>query len=136
MSTIKELFLSSLQKAGIPILNNMTYFFDTRPEFFPEGTSVYSDNNKFYLVGKERHLIIKEKEFESESDLLFDLLDSHIIYAASLFSSKKAGENLELYKELFKREQIRLFNLISSDYGRKKEIQIKEMEKSSPDINW
>ena len=127
ITLIKDELTELLLKIGEPNLNPSDLFTEEKPYiFFPEGRTIYLEDDYYYIVGVERGKINSEKKFDNKEDILYYLLQSYVTRIASKNAWANANGDFDRYNTLLQEEQIRLFSIINPKYGerRRKEIDI------------
>lgn len=125
MKYLKEKLMKEILKIGVTSLNESVIFEEERPKvYFPEGQTVFLENNVYHVVGVERGRVNSDRIFEKEEDILYFLLESYVNNIASKIAWKKSNGNFELYGKLLPEEQVRVFDMIDPKYGKKREQEI------------
>lgn len=121
ITLIKDELTELLLKIGESNLIPSDLFTEEKPSiFFPEGRTIYLEDDYYYIVGVERGKINSEKKFDNKEDILYYLLQSYIVGIASQNAWNKANGDFERYGSLLEEEQIRLFSIIDPKYGERR----------------
>ena len=121
ITLIKDELTELLLKIGEPNLNPSDLFTEEKPSiFFPEGRTIYLEDDYYYIVGVERGKINSEKKFDNKEDILYYLLQSYVTRIASKNAWTNANGDFERYNSLLQVEQIRLFSIIDPKYGERR----------------
>lgn len=121
ITLIKDELTELLLKIGEPNLNPSDLFTEEKPYiFFPEGRTIYLEDDYYYIVGVERGKINSEKKFDNKEDILYYLLQSYVTKIASKNAWTNANGDFDRYNSLLQVEQIRLFSIIDPKYGERR----------------
>ena len=121
ITLIKDELTELLLKIGEPNLNPSDLFTEEKPSiFFPEGRTIYLEDDYYYIVGVERGKINSEKKFDNKEDILYYLLQSYVTKIASKNAWTNANGDFDRYNSLLQVEQIRLFSIIDPKYGERR----------------
>ena len=86
------------------------------------------DENRYHIISKERGKTTFDKIFDSLDDLIYELLDYYVIQKASDIAWEAINGDFSLYEKKCNEEKIRLFTLISPEYGKRKKEEIQKWQ--------
>ncbi|HEL0021022.1 TPA: hypothetical protein TT917_001964 [Streptococcus equi subsp. zooepidemicus] len=134
MKELKEELMKLLLKIGVTSLNESVLFEEKRPRvYFPEGQTVFLENNIYYVIGVEHGKVNSERTFGEKEDILYFLLGSYVNTIAGKCAWEKVNGDFEQYGKLLPEEQIRVFSMIAPKYGQRRKQEI-EAQQESDDV--
>ncbi|SDP13158.1 hypothetical protein SAMN05216347_1063 [Streptococcus equinus] len=133
MTHLKELIqqnlLDNLKKIDVYQLEDDDIILDEKPElFFSDKRTIFMDENRYHIISKERGKTTFDKIFDSLDDLIYELLDYYVIQKASDIAWEAINGDFSLYEKKCNEEKIRLFTLISPEYGKRKKDEIQKWQ--------
>ncbi|HEL0641257.1 TPA: hypothetical protein TUV15_001823 [Streptococcus equi subsp. zooepidemicus] len=134
MKHLKEELMKLLLKIGVTSLNESVLFEEKRPQvYFPEGQTVFLENNIYYVIGVEHGKVNSERTFGEKEDILYFLLGSYVNNIAGKYAWERVNGDFEQYGKLLPEEQVRVFDMIDPKYGRRRKQEI-EAQQESDDV--
>ena len=109
---------------------NGVYFFKGRNNY-PEGTYVYSENEKYHIVSIEKGKIIEKIEYESLVDILWDVLEVVSFPISTKYATENFDKRFDYRRKLFE-NQIDLYSRFGENFKNKKIKEIKKILEKNP----
>lgn len=97
----------------------------------PEGTYLYTQDDKYHYLIKEKGRIAKHVEFTSEDDLLYASLRAIICQIALDYTRENdlLGKD---FRRVYFAKQIELYSKFSKEFGERKTAEIEEILREHP----